>query len=69
MKLELIIVSYVNHNITHITASGSKTIELDKKTMGVESIRYIEGYCNEMGFDLLAPHVESSLYIYHLVKK
>ncbi len=69
MKIELIIVKFLNHSLTHDSASGSKTIELDKKTMMVDALKYIEDYCNEMGFEVLTPFMEGSACYYHLVKK
>lgn len=69
MKLEQINVNFLTHTLTHTSASEVKTITLNKKSMNLESLKYIEDYCNKTGFELLAPMIETSVFVYHLVKK
>ena len=69
MKLEQITISLMGHYLNHISTSEAKRIDLDKKTMMIDALKYIEDYCTKSGFELLAPTIEGSIYTYHLVKK
>ncbi len=69
MKIEVITLDFIKHSIVHVSSSGSKTIELDKKTLLADAMKYIENYCSEMGFEVLAPLRDATAYVYHLVKK
>jgi hypothetical protein len=69
MKVEQISVNFLTHTLVHNFTSEAKKIELNKKSMVQDVLKYLEDYCTRNEFELLPPMIEGSFYIYHLVKK
>lgn len=69
MKLEQITVNLAAQYLNHISTSEAKRVDLNKKSVMVDALKYIEDYCTKNGFELLSPMIIGSTYTYHLVKK
>lgn len=56
-------------HMTHATTSGVTKIELDKKDMYSEVLKYIEDHCNKNGFEVLNFIGDGKTHYYCLIKK
>ncbi len=69
MNIETISINMMAKHMNHATTSGVTKIQLDKKNMYAEVLKYIDDHCNKNGFEVLNFAVDGNAHYYALVKK